>query len=67
MYLAELVLLFGWAVFYGSPAVLLAWLLVWALFTFVAAPGEERAYERQTGDLYLRYKRAVPRWFKRPF
>jgi protein-S-isoprenylcysteine O-methyltransferase Ste14 len=63
MYLSELILLFGWTVFYGSPAVAIAWLLAWALFTCAAAPLEERAFAAQFGDAYLEYKRAVPRWF----
>ena len=62
MYLAELILWLGWASFYGSVAVLAAFVLFWAVLTFGVVPGEERALEARFGAAYLEYTRAVPRW-----
>lgn len=66
MYLSELTLLFGWALFYGSTAVLIAFLLWWAGFSFVLVPQEERRIEARFGEAYREYKRRVPRWFGKP-
>jgi len=63
MYLFELILLFGWVVFYGSLAVLMACLLWWTYFNFVQVPAEERTIETRFGETYRAYKRRVPRWF----
>ncbi len=63
MYLSEQVLWFGWAIFYGSLAVLIAF-VVWCLvFNFFAVPREERALEARFGEAYRQYKNTVPRWF----
>lgn len=50
MYLAELTLLLGWAIYYGSVAILIAFLVACVFFHFVIVPREERALER--GALY---------------
>ncbi|HEY5903093.1 MAG TPA: isoprenylcysteine carboxylmethyltransferase family protein, partial [Anaerolineales bacterium] len=52
MYLAELVLILGWVVFYGSLAVLAGALAWWALFKFYQIPLEERILENTFGDSY---------------
>lgn len=62
MYLAELVLIFGWVIFYGSLAVLLAAVAWWALFSFYQVPLEERILENRFGDSYREYKKKVRRW-----
>lgn len=64
MYLFELTLILGWALFYGSVAVFIAALLWWALFTFRQVPLEERVMEARFGAEYAEYKRRVPRWFR---
>jgi protein-S-isoprenylcysteine O-methyltransferase Ste14 len=49
-------------VFYGSPAVLIALVLLWSIFAFRVIPHEERQLKDLFGDDYLDYKRSVPRW-----
>ena len=63
MYLGELVLWLGWALFYGSVAILIGFLLMWVMMNFRAVPREERDLEARFGESYLEYKDNVPRWF----
>jgi protein-S-isoprenylcysteine O-methyltransferase Ste14 len=65
MYVSGLFTWLGWLVFYGSPAVLLALVLLWSGFTFRVIPHEERQMEALFGDDYLEYKRSVRRWIGR--
>jgi protein-S-isoprenylcysteine O-methyltransferase Ste14 len=62
MYLSELMLIFGWVLFYGSLAVLGAALAWWALFSFYQIPLEERILENRFGESYREYKKKVRRW-----
>jgi protein-S-isoprenylcysteine O-methyltransferase Ste14 len=62
MYLFELAFWFGWALFYGSFAVLFGFLLWLALFNFVIVPWEERDAEARFGETNRLYKARVPRW-----
>src|SRR5215216_6180280 len=66
MYLGELVLWLGWALFYGSLAALIGFLLWFAMFNVVIVPQEERALEARFGEAYLAYKARVPRWLGFP-
>jgi protein-S-isoprenylcysteine O-methyltransferase Ste14 len=63
MYLSELVLLFGWVIFYGSIAVLIAFIVWFVFFQFYIVPLEERTLDARFGDAYRQYKQQVPRWF----
>jgi protein-S-isoprenylcysteine O-methyltransferase Ste14 len=63
-YLLELVMWVGWAIFFGSSAVLVACVLWWIFFAFIMVPDEERQLESRFGEHYLQYKRAVPRWLE---
>jgi len=63
MYLSELTLLCGWAIFYGSVAVSIAFAVACVVFNCVNVPLEERALEARFGEAYREYKRSVPRWF----
>jgi protein-S-isoprenylcysteine O-methyltransferase Ste14 len=63
MYLSELVLLLGWVLFYGSIAVLIAFVVWYAFFNFYIVPLEERTLEAHFGEAYREYKQQVPRWF----
>jgi protein-S-isoprenylcysteine O-methyltransferase Ste14 len=65
MYMSGLFAWLGWTVFYGSPAVFVALLLLWSAFTYRVIPHEEHQLETLFGDEYLRYKRSVRRWIGR--
>jgi protein-S-isoprenylcysteine O-methyltransferase Ste14 len=65
MYVSGLFVWLGWAVFYGSIAVFIALVLLWAVFSFRVIPQEERQLEALFGDEYREYKRSVRRWFGR--
>ena len=65
MYLSELTLLLGWVIFYGSVAVLIAFVIAYAAFNFVNVPLEERVMETHFGEAYREYKNRVPRWIGR--
>lgn len=66
MYLLEIVMWLGWAIFYGSVAVGVTFVLWWVMFAFVMIPSEERVLEARFGQTYLDYKNSVPRWFGLP-
>lgn len=65
MYVSGLFTWLGWTIFYGSPAVFVGLLLLWAVFAFRVIPHEERQLEALFGDEYLEYKRSVRRWIGR--
>jgi protein-S-isoprenylcysteine O-methyltransferase Ste14 len=65
MYVSGLLVWLGWAVFYGSPAVFGAMVLLWAVFSFRVIPHEERQLGAQFGEDYRAYKRSVRRWIGR--
>lgn len=65
MYVLELAMWFGWAIFYGSISVFIMFLLWWVAFYFLV-PYEERQLKARFGDAFLNYQRNVPRWFKLP-
>jgi protein-S-isoprenylcysteine O-methyltransferase Ste14 len=59
------VVLLGEAVFFGSVALLL-WFLLFVVLNLVYIPfWEEADLERRLGPPYLAYKRDVPRWVPR--
>jgi protein-S-isoprenylcysteine O-methyltransferase Ste14 len=66
MYVAELGLWLGLAIYFGSLGVLLGFLVLWSVVKFIILPREERSLERAFGQTYLEYKNRVPRWFGRP-
>ena len=61
MHLASIAIWMGWALFYGSSAVIGAATLL-ALAIVVMVPTEERGIEKKLGDEYRQYKARVPRW-----
>ena len=65
MYVSGLFTWLGWTVFYGSPAVFFALVLLWFVFAFRVIPHEERLLEELFGDEYLEYKCSVRRWIGR--
>lgn len=64
MYVAELGLWLAWAIFYGSLAILLGFVILVLGVNYIVLPREERALEARFGDAYRHYKSAVPRWFR---
>ncbi len=62
MYLAELILWLGWALFYGSIAVLISLLVLGSLMNLRVVRREEPELEARFGEVYRQYKRTVPRW-----
>ena len=65
MYVAELGLWLGWAVFFGSLSVLAGGLVLLSVVTLIILPREERGLEAAFGQTYLQYKSSVPRWFRK--
>ena len=62
MYLGLAAALLGFALFFGSPAMLIAPLLFYLAIDRMQIPREEAAMERLFGEQYLDYKRRVRRW-----
>jgi protein-S-isoprenylcysteine O-methyltransferase Ste14 len=65
MYIADVAIWLGWALFYGSIPVLLATLCFASLLAFVRVPSEERQLLDRFGDEYQVYRVAVARWIGR--
>lgn len=65
MYLSALIAWIGWTIFYGSPSVFVAMVILWSVFALRVIPLEEHQLEALFGDEYLDYKRTVARWFGR--
>lgn len=63
MYIAELMLWLGWAIFYGSIIIFIALLVTAPLMDKGVVAREERDLEARFGESYLEYKNRVPRWF----
>ncbi len=64
MYVAELGLWLGWALFFGSPGVFIGCVVLLSVVNFVILPREERGLEAAFGQTYLQYKNTVPRDFR---
>jgi len=62
MYVAELALWLGWALFFGSLSVFLGGIALLLVVNLVLVPREERTLEAAFGQVYLMYKKRVPRW-----
>jgi protein-S-isoprenylcysteine O-methyltransferase Ste14 len=62
MYASGLFAWLGWIIFYGSPVVFGALVLLWLIFSFRVIPEEERQLEALFGEDYLKYKCSVGRW-----
>jgi protein-S-isoprenylcysteine O-methyltransferase Ste14 len=63
MYIGELALWLGWALLFGSPAVLAGGLVLLVLMNRVIRR-EEAALDAQFGDAYRAYQATVPRWLR---
>src|SRR5262249_821281 len=62
IYVAELGLWLGWAIFFGSTSILIGCLVMWSVLESIILPREERGLESAFGPTYLRYRNRVPRW-----
>jgi protein-S-isoprenylcysteine O-methyltransferase Ste14 len=62
MYVAELGLWLGWALFFGSPGVFIGCVVLMSVMNLIILPREERGLEAAFGQAYLQYKSRVPRW-----
>jgi protein-S-isoprenylcysteine O-methyltransferase Ste14 len=62
MYVGLATILLGFAVFFGSPAMLIAPLLFFLVIDRMLIPQEEETMERIFSEQYLDYKRRVRRW-----
>lgn len=65
IYLAELLILVGWIVFYGSFALASIFAVMALLIGPVIVPREERGLETRFGDAYREFRRTTPRWLGR--
>lgn len=61
MYIAVMSLWLGWALFYGSVAVLAGCGVSWLVTRFLVLR-EERALEARFGARFVAYRKSVPRW-----
>ena len=62
MYLGLAAILFGFALFFGSPTMLIAPVLFFLVIDRMLIPEEEATMERLFGEQYVDYKRRVQRW-----
>ena len=62
MYVAEVGIWLGWAIFFGSIGVLAAAVVLWAVVNFVILPREEHTLEGIFGQTYVQYKNRTRRW-----
>ena len=65
MYVAELGLWLGWAIFYGSFIVFIGFVVLCVIVNFFILPREERALEERFGESFRQYKKTTPRWLGR--
>jgi len=66
LYVAELARWFGWAIVFGSVAVIVAAVVLWTIMAFLVIPSEERSLAAKFGAEYERCRSEVPRWLGRP-
>jgi len=65
LFLAEMVVWLGWAIFFGSLPVFIAFLLLVLLLNLAVIRYEEPHLQARFGEAYLQYRREVPRWLGR--
>ncbi len=66
MYVGVLLVVFGQAVVFASPAVALYGTVLWLLFHLTVVFQEEPHLRKEYGPSYDEYCRRVPRWLGRP-
>jgi protein-S-isoprenylcysteine O-methyltransferase Ste14 len=65
MYIGVLLIVFGQAVLFWSPALARYGVIVWLAFYLFVLVYEEPTLKRQFGSEYDEYRRRVPRWLPR--
>jgi protein-S-isoprenylcysteine O-methyltransferase Ste14 len=65
IYVTHIMVWSGWAIFYGSIAVLITVAAIWIALSLIVLPYEERRLTEQFGESYKQYKTRVPRWLGR--
>lgn len=63
MYVAEMGIWLGWALFFGSVGVLAGAVALCAVVSLTIVPREEHTLEAILGQSYVQYKNRAPRWF----
>ena len=63
MYVAEMGIWLGWALFFGSFGVLAGAVALCAVVSLAIVPHEEHTLEAILGQSYVQYKNRAPRWF----
>jgi protein-S-isoprenylcysteine O-methyltransferase Ste14 len=66
MYVGFTTALLGFAIFFGSPAMLLAPIVFAVVIDRLVIPREEATMERMYGQQYCDYQKRVPRWLPLP-
>jgi len=66
MFLSLLIVVLGWALYYGSVFILIFTATGFTITNFLKVPQEERGLEARFGDAYRTYKARVPRWLGLP-
>ena len=66
MYVAELGLWLGWALFFGSLGIFIGCVALLLIVNCVILPREERGLEAAFGQAYVQYRNRVPRWLGKP-
>jgi protein-S-isoprenylcysteine O-methyltransferase Ste14 len=66
MYVGLTTILFGFTIFFGSPAMLLAPIVFVIVIDRMVIPREEATMERIYGQPYCDYRNRVPRWLRMP-
>jgi len=62
MYVAELGIWVGWAIFFGSIGVFAGAVVLWAVVGFVVVSRDEHTLEAAFGQAYLQFKSRTRRW-----
>jgi protein-S-isoprenylcysteine O-methyltransferase Ste14 len=66
MYVAVVLILWGWALGFRSPSLAIYALAIMAAFQVRIVWGEEPWLARTHGEQWVRYRERVPRWFRIP-
>ena len=66
MYIAVVSTIFGQALLFGNPTLIIYGAVVWLTMHFFVITYEEPTLPSTYGEMYDAYRRSVPRWIPRP-